>query len=52
MLGATQWAFIDIETGRGRDIPEEVFSSFPLVSSSDQELKELGIKTILFKAAL
>lgn len=52
MLGATQWAFIDIETGRGREIPEEVFSSFPLVSSSDQELKELGIKTILFKAAL
>lgn len=52
MLGATQWAFIDIETGRGQSIPEEVSSSFFCVPSSDKELKELGIKTILFKAAI
>lgn len=52
MLGATQWAFIDISSGRGVPIPEEVSSSFAVVPSSDEELKALGIKTILFKAAI
>ncbi len=52
MLGSTQWAFIDIRTSRAVEIPQEIASDFPIVAPGDPIFKDLGIKTILFKAVL
>lgn len=43
MRGWTDWAFVDLKTGRSREIPPVVSESFPLVEQEDPELKALGL---------
>ena len=41
--GATEWAFIDLMTGRAKEVPQEIAESFELVSPNDERLQALGI---------
>lgn len=34
--GATEWAFIDLMTGRAKEVPQEIAESFELVSPNDE----------------
>ncbi len=44
MKGATEWAFVDVKTGRSTEIFPFVAEAFPIVSRDDPELLEKGIK--------
>ena len=42
-VGATEWAYIDMKTGRALDIPQDIGLAFPIVDADDSRLAELGI---------
>lgn len=44
MRGATEWAFIDMKTGRAVPIFEEIAKDFPIVPLDDPELEDLPFK--------
>ena len=41
--GATEWAFIDMMTGRAKDVPVDVAETFTMVAADDERLQALGI---------
>lgn len=41
--GETRWAFVDLDSGRARDIPVEVGTAFAVVEEDDPELRALRL---------
>lgn len=41
--GATEWAFIDMMTGRAKDVPADIAETFTMVATDDERLQALGI---------
>ena len=41
--GATEWAFIDMMTGRAKDVPVDIVETFTMVTMDDERLQALGI---------
>lgn len=40
---ATEWAYIDMESGKLTQMPQEVLESFPIVADDSDLLRELGV---------
>jgi len=41
--GETRWAFVDLDSGRARDIPADVHAAFSVVQEDDPELRALRL---------
>lgn len=49
--GETVWTFVDLDSGRARDIPEEVLEAFAVVPEDDPELRLLNLARRARRAA-
>jgi acyl-CoA thioester hydrolase len=49
--GETRWAFVDMDSGRARDIPAEVRAAFSVVDEDDHELRALRLSRARLPAA-